>query len=112
MPRPLWAGYWTNWATSAQALVCGDSGYGNEGILVELESRQQPYLLRLRQTANVQRLVAMAFGRTDWSRPSSRPATSCAPRPTGGALLLRYVSDRDAPIIGPFRPPDALPASR
>ena len=42
------------------ALVRGDSGYGNEDILVELESRQQPYLLRLRQTANVQRL--MKFG--------------------------------------------------
>lgn len=50
------------------ALVRGDSGYGNEGILVELESRQQPYLLRLRQTANVQRLVAQQFNRHDWSR--------------------------------------------
>ena len=40
------------------ALVRGDSGYGNEGMLLELESRNQPYLLRLRQTANVQRLVA------------------------------------------------------
>jgi hypothetical protein len=53
-------------------LVRGDSGYGNEGILVELEQRDQRYLLRLRQTANVQRLVAMAFGRTDWSRPDSQ----------------------------------------
>jgi hypothetical protein len=31
-------------------LVRGDSGYGNEGILLELESRKQPYLLRLLQT--------------------------------------------------------------
>jgi hypothetical protein len=37
------------------AMVRGDSGYGNEGILLELEGRGQPYLLRLRQTANVQR---------------------------------------------------------
>ena len=51
------------------ALVRGDSGYGNEGILLELESRDQPYLLRLRQTANVQRLVARQFARQDWSRP-------------------------------------------
>ena len=50
------------------ALVRGDSGYGNEGILLELESRAQPYLLRLRQTANVQRLVAQQFARQDWSR--------------------------------------------
>ena len=31
------------------ALVRGDSGYGNESILLELEGRAQPYLLRLRQ---------------------------------------------------------------
>ena len=54
------------------ALVRGDSGYGNEGILLELESRSQPYLLRLRQTANVQRLVARQFERQDWSRPDSQ----------------------------------------
>lgn len=54
------------------ALVRGDSGYGNEGILVELERRAQPYLLRLRQTKNVQRLVAQQFGRSDWSRPDSQ----------------------------------------
>jgi hypothetical protein len=54
------------------ALVRGDSGYGNEGILLELESRGQPYLLRLRQTANVQRLVAQLFARQDWSRPDNQ----------------------------------------
>ena len=54
------------------ALVRGDSGYGNEGILLELESRGQAYLLRLRQTANVQRLVAQQFARQDWSRPDNQ----------------------------------------
>jgi hypothetical protein len=54
------------------AMVRGDSGYGNEGILLELEGRGQSYLLRLRQTANVQRLVAQQFGRTDWSRPDNQ----------------------------------------
>jgi hypothetical protein len=54
------------------ALVRGDSGYGNEGILLELESRGQPYLLRLRQTKNVQRLVAQQFARQDWSRPDNQ----------------------------------------
>ena len=54
------------------ALVRGDSGYGNEGILLELESREQPYLLRLRQTANVQRLVAQQFARQDWSRADNQ----------------------------------------
>ncbi len=54
------------------ALVRGDSGYGNEGILLTLEARQQPYLLRLRQTRNVQRLVAQQFSRDDWSRPDNQ----------------------------------------
>ena len=54
------------------ALLRGDSGYGNEGILLELERREQPYLLRLRQTANVQRLVAQQFARTDWSRADNQ----------------------------------------
>jgi hypothetical protein len=54
------------------ALVRGDSGYGNEGILLELEGRGQPYLLRLRQTANVQRLVARQFARDDWSRADTQ----------------------------------------
>ena len=53
-------------------LVRGDSGYGNEGILLTLEQRAQPYLLRLRQTTNVQRLVAQQFTRQDWSRPDSQ----------------------------------------
>jgi hypothetical protein len=37
-----------------------------------LEERQQPYLLRLRQTKNVQRLVARQFARDDWSRPDNQ----------------------------------------
>lgn len=54
------------------SLVRGDCGYGNEGILVTLEQRDQPYLLRLRQTKNVQRLVARQFARLDWSRPDAQ----------------------------------------
>jgi hypothetical protein len=54
------------------ALVRGDSGYVNEGILLTLEQRKQPYLLRLRQTKNVQRLVAQQFTRQDWSRPDNQ----------------------------------------
>jgi hypothetical protein len=54
------------------ALVGGNSGYRNEGILLTLEERRQPYLLRLRQTKNVQRLVAQQFTRDDWSRPDSQ----------------------------------------
>jgi Transposase DDE domain len=51
-------------------LLRGDSGYGNEGILLELENRNQPYLLR--QTANVQRLVAQQFARQDCRRADNQ----------------------------------------
>jgi len=49
------------------ALVRGDCGYGNEGILTVLEARTQPYLLRLRQTRNVKRLIARQASRADWT---------------------------------------------
>lgn len=57
---------------SGRIHVRGDSGYGNERILVALEQRQQPYLLRLRQTSNVQRLVRRQFDRLDWNRADSQ----------------------------------------
>jgi Transposase DDE domain group 1 len=53
-------------------MVRGDCGYGNEGILLELEKRKQSYLLRLRQTKNVQRLITRQFSRSDWSRPDAQ----------------------------------------
>ena len=67
-----WDGCWTNCGDKRPALVRGDCGYGNEGILMELERRAQPYLLRLRQTKNVQRLVARQFALMDWSRPDAQ----------------------------------------
>lgn len=53
-------------------MVRGDPGYGKEGNQPPLEERRQPYLLRLRrQTKNAQRLVALKFPGTDWSRPDN-----------------------------------------
>jgi hypothetical protein len=49
-------------------LVRGDCGYGNEGTIDVCEQRGLPYLLRLRQTANVRRLIERLFKREDWSR--------------------------------------------
>src|SRR6516225_4638351 len=54
------------------ALVRGDCGYGNEGILTVLEARSQPYLLRLRQTRNVRRLIVRQAGRADWTRADAQ----------------------------------------
>jgi hypothetical protein len=55
-----------------QALVRGDSRCGNGGMLLEPESRDRPYLLRLQQTRNVQRRVARQIALDDWSRPDSQ----------------------------------------
>nr|WP_283957569.1 transposase [Ramlibacter sp. 2FC] len=54
----------------APALVRGDCGYGNEDIIELCERREQPYLLRLRKTANVKRLIQRLFKREDWTRAS------------------------------------------
>jgi hypothetical protein len=56
--------------TSAPALVRGDCGYGNEDLIDVCEQRGLPYLLRLRKTANVKRLIERLFRREEWSRAS------------------------------------------
>ncbi|MDE2394121.1 MAG: IS1380 family transposase [Burkholderiales bacterium] len=54
----------------APALVRGDCGYGNEDIIDVCEQRSLSYLLRLRKTANVKRLIERLFRRDDWTRAS------------------------------------------
>ena len=49
-------------------LTRGDCGYGNEDVLALCERRGLPYLLRLRQTANVKRLLERVFKREGWTR--------------------------------------------
>jgi len=46
--------------------VRGDSAWGNEGPMVECEDRGLDYLFKIRQTANVRRLIARLFSRRDW----------------------------------------------
>jgi hypothetical protein len=53
------------------ALVRGDCGYGNEDVITLCEQRHLPYLLRLRQTANVKRLIERLFGREDWTQATA-----------------------------------------
>jgi len=49
-------------------LVRGDCGYGNQDIIEVCEQRDKRYLLRLRKTANVKRLIQRLFTREDWTR--------------------------------------------
>ena len=54
----------------APTLVRGDCGYGNEDIIDICEDRGLSYLMRLRKTSNVKRLIERLFRREDWSRAS------------------------------------------
>jgi len=46
LPRDLWP-----------ALLRGDCGFGNEGVMREAEARRLPYLFKLRLTKNVRRMI-------------------------------------------------------
>ena len=52
----------------APALVRGDCGDGFEAIIDVCEQRGNSYLLRLRKTANVKRLIERLFTCEDWTR--------------------------------------------
>jgi hypothetical protein len=49
-------------------LLRGDCNFGNEAILSDCESRQLPYLFKLRQTANVKKLVQLVSTAPHWAR--------------------------------------------
>lgn len=48
-------------------LVRGDCAFGNEAVMAEMESLDQAYLFKLRQSAGVKRLIERQWGRDDWS---------------------------------------------
>jgi len=43
------------------------SGFSNKGTIVEAESRGLDYLLKLRQTLKVKKLIEEVFLQSDWS---------------------------------------------
>jgi hypothetical protein len=47
-------------------LVRGDTAFGNDPVMIELESIDQKYLTKLRQTAGVKRLIERNWSRQDW----------------------------------------------
>jgi len=55
LPRDLWP-----------ALVRGDRGFGNEGIMREAEERRLPYLFKLRLTRNVKRMIEKLASAREW----------------------------------------------
>lgn len=63
----IWA--WLDALPKAErpALLRGDVAYGGESVLREAEARDQPYLTKLRLTANVKRLVRKLFNAHAWT---------------------------------------------
>jgi hypothetical protein len=47
-------------------LIRGDVGYGNEPVMREAEQRGQPYLFKLRLSANVKRTIERVMREKDW----------------------------------------------
>jgi hypothetical protein len=56
MPRDQWP-----------ALLRGDSGFGNEPIMREAEQRGLPYVLKLRLTSNVKRMIERLSSQREWT---------------------------------------------
>lgn len=48
-------------------LVRGDCAFGNETVMEEMETLDQAYLFKLRQSAGVKRLIERQWSRDDWS---------------------------------------------
>lgn len=51
---------------SRPAFLRGDCGWGTERAMEGAEQRHIPYLFKLKQTANVKKLIDRLFGRTEW----------------------------------------------
>ena len=48
-------------------IVRGDCGYGTDPLMVQLESRAQPYLFKLKLSKNVKRHIERVFWNSGWS---------------------------------------------
>jgi hypothetical protein len=54
------------------SFVRGDCGWGTERAMLGAEQRAVPYLFKLKQTANVQKLIARLFGKDEWVEAGQR----------------------------------------
>ena len=89
----------TSWPTFAR----GDCGYGSEKVMVEFESRQLPYLFKLRHTLKVKTLVQrMMYAGAAWQDcGDGREALAASIRLTGWTRERRVVLVREAPAQAP-----------
>jgi Transposase DDE domain group 1 len=81
LPRDLWP-----------ALLRGDSGFGNEGIMREAEARELPFLFKLRLTARVKRMIEKLSGAREWvDAGQGFEAKESAVRLTGWSRTRRVI---------------------
>ena len=79
-------------------LVRGDSAFGNDPVLTELESIEQMYLTKLRQTAGVKRLIERNWARQDWQDVGQgSQAVEAQLKLSGWSHARRVVVVRSAP---------------
>ena len=81
-------------------LVRGDNAFGNEPVLIELESIGQMYLTKLRQTAGVKRLIERHWSRQDWQDVGQgSEAVEAQLKLAGWSHARRVVVVRSAPKV-------------
>ena len=84
-------------------LVRGDSAFGNDPVLTELESIEQMYLTKLRQTTGVKRLIERNWSRQDWQDVGQgSQAVEAQLKLSGWSKARRVVVVRSAPKDKPF----------
>jgi hypothetical protein len=83
-------------------LVRGDSAFGNDPVMTELESIGQMYLTKLRQTAGVKRLIERNWSRQDWQDVGQgSEAVEAQLKLAGWSHARRVVVVRSAPKAKP-----------
>jgi hypothetical protein len=83
-------------------LVRGDSAFGNDPVMTELESIDQMYLTKLRQTAGVKRLIERNWSRQDWQDVGQgSEAVEAQLKLSGWSHARRVVVVRSAPKAKP-----------
>ena len=109
----LWT-LWESWPKESRPwLMCGDAGFGNEGLMSECEKREQQYLFRLRQSLRVKQLIETVnkVTTTRWV-PTLKgwSATESSLRLSGWTRQRRVVVLRRAKNPPPKAPDPQLPA--
>lgn len=83
-------------------LVRGDSAFGNDPVMTALESIDQMYLTKLRQTAGVKRLIERNWSRQDWQDVGQgSEAVEAQLKLAGWSHARRVVVVRSAPKTNP-----------